>query len=207
MLINTFLSIIHFPEWDKTLFLKINTEYTNPIADALLPIARNAAAWIPLYIFLLLLMLKNFGWKSWTWLLFAVLSVVLSDQLSSTLIKEWISRIRPCNEVNLQDRMRLLLNYRPQSGSFTSSHAANHFALATYFILTLRKYLQKWIWLFLIWAIIISYAQIYVGVHYPLDIFGGAILGTTIGCTTHFIFKKYFGMPPLLPNRLKNKFN
>jgi undecaprenyl-diphosphatase len=84
----------------------------------------------------------------------------------------------------------LLLEYCSGSGSFTSSHAANHFGLAMFMFLSLKKWLGWPRYLFFIWAFLVSYAQMYVGVHYPTDILGGAIIGLIIGGISGNYFNK-----------------
>lgn len=185
-------------KWDTWLFLKINSDWTSPFWDNSFPFLRDKMVSTPLYIFLLLFVFINFGWKSWKWLLLVIATVILSDQFSSTFVKYAFDRVRPCNEPALADQIRILVNYVPQSPSFTSSHAVNHFALATYFYQTLKTYLGKWAYLFFIWAGMVAYGQVYVGVHYPGDILGGALVGALIGWVTSWIFNKKIGMPALI---------
>ena len=184
--------------WDRWLFLKINTELSSPLMDLVAPFLRYSQIWIPLYIFLLLLVFINFGKKAWSWLLFAIITVVITDQLSSTFMKNYFGRIRPCNVPELMGQIRLMVPHCSGGYSFTSSHAANHFGIGIYFFLTLKDYIGKWGWLFIFWAAAISYSQIYVGVHYPGDILGGTVIGLLGGFTTTFFFQRYFGMPELL---------
>lgn len=184
-------------KWDTWLFLKINTSWTSVFFDNIASFLRNKYTWVPLYIFLIIMVFYNFGKKAWSWLLFAIITVVVTDQISSSLIKNAIERIRPCNVPELQGQLRLLVPYCSGGYSFTSSHAANHFGIAIYFFLTLKPYIRKWAWLFILWAASISYAQIYVGVHYPLDILGGTIVGLLTGWMTTYFFERYFGMPKL----------
>jgi undecaprenyl-diphosphatase len=140
----------------------------------------------------------NFGWRIWPWILFFIITVSISDQISSSLLKNWINRTRPCHNTALSDQIRVLVVYCPGSGSFTSSHATNHFGLATFIFFTMRTYFKNWAYLFFVWAAIISYGQVYVGIHYPLDVIGGAVLGWGIGLLTSFIFNNRIGLPPLL---------
>jgi undecaprenyl-diphosphatase len=178
---------------DKAIFQLINQRWHNHLFDTLMPIIRNSQTWIPLYFFLLLICLFNFDKNKWQWILFAALTPILTNFISSDLIKENISRLRPCNDPSMADSMRFLLNYRPQSSSFTSSHATNHFGMATFFFLTLKDYIGKWGWLFFCWAGIIVYAQIYVGVHYPLDILAGGLMGTIVGYASATLFNRRYG--------------
>lgn len=175
---------------DRELFKLINQTWQNSIFDQVFPLIRNSIFWIPLYLFLLLFLIINHKKNIFWWIIFAASTAILTDFVSSKLIKENIMRLRPCNDPTLADSMHFLLNYRPQSSSFTSSHAATHFALAVFFYLTLRNIIGRWALLFFLWAFLIVYAQVYVGVHFPLDVFCGAIIGTGIGYFTSCTFNK-----------------
>lgn len=181
-------------EWDTYLFLKINGSFTNPILDFIYPWYRDSITWVPFYIFMLVLMLVNFGKKTWSWLLFAILTIIISDQLSSTFVKSFFARPRPCRDAILQFQVRLLLDGCSGGYSFTSSHATNHFAIAVFFSQTLKPYIGKWHKMFFVWAGTIAYGQVYVGVHYPLDIVCGAILGSSIGYLVALVFNKKIGL-------------
>ncbi|MDE3234848.1 MAG: phosphatase PAP2 family protein [Bacteroidota bacterium] len=194
-----FLSI-SFLEWlkhiDQQIFLKVNTIWTNSLLDKLFVWWREQSHWYFLYVLLLVFIIVKFKWKFWQWLLCALATVGISDGISSHILKDWIGRVRPCRDPDmLAAHARVLLGWCPSSGSFTSSHASNHFAMGVFFFLTLRPYIKNWAYLFLFWAASISYAQVYVGVHYPFDVLGGAILGTAIGIgVTRFYNQK------VLPN-------
>lgn len=175
---------------DTMLFFKINNYWTCSFLDDVFPWYRDATTWVPLYLFLILLVLYNFGWKSWPWVLGVIITVTITDQISSTLLKNWINRPRPCSDPVIGSYVRLLLNRCPSSGSFTSSHAANHFGVAFFIYFTLRQYLGKWGYLLFFWAATICYGQVYVGVHYPFDILGGAVIGAFIGYQLARIFNK-----------------
>ncbi len=178
-------------EWDRTLLRYINVRWQNPFFDWLFPIIRNGDLWVPLYLFLVLFVLFNYKKTGWWWVLAAACTPILTDFISSHLIKEHIFRLRPCNDPALADWLRAYPGiYLPKSSSFTSSHAANHFGIAVYLFLTLRNTIGKWAWLFFIWAAAISYAQMYVGVHYPFDIICGALAGSLVGYSTATIFNK-----------------
>ena len=78
-------------------------------------------------------------------------------------------------------QVRLVAAYCGGTGSFTSSHATNNFGLAMFFFITLQHIAPKYIKYFFLWAALVCFAQVYVGVHYPSDIIGGALLGTLVG--------------------------
>jgi membrane-associated phospholipid phosphatase len=176
---------------DRDLFFLINNKWSNPFFNLILPYARNANTWIPLYLFLLIFITVKHKKSGWFWVLLAIVTAATTDLVSSRLIKDNIFRLRPCRDVLLASHIHFLVNYCPQSSSFTSSHAANHFGFATFFYITLRNYYGKVVWFIFLWAFIVCYAQIYVGVHYPLDIIGGAIVGSIIGYFYSQIFNKY----------------
>ena len=188
---------------DKWLFLKINTVWTNPFLDAVYPFWREGYAWAPLYIFLVVFIFINFGWKAWPWIVFFLLTFTLTDQISSHFLKYLVNRPRPCQDEDLMFSVRELLGRCPGNPSFPSSHATNHFGLAFFSYFTLKPYIKKWGYLFFFWAATISYGQIYVGVHYPSDVLSGALIGSLIGCLTAFEFNKYIKLPPLLSEMQK----
>jgi undecaprenyl-diphosphatase len=180
--------------FDQSLFVLVNRIATHPWLDTLMPFFRESTFWIPFYIFLVVFVFVNFGKKGWVWLLFAFITVLLTDQLSSSIIKNWVQRPRPCSDPLFSDQVRLLLDHCSGGYSFTSSHATNHFGVATFLFITLGPFFGIWKYLLFIWAALICYAQVYVGVHYPLDVVFGALLGFTIG---HFVCWAYQKSDPL----------
>lgn len=170
-------------EFDYYIFQLINQEWHNGFLDAIIPIWRNKLFWIPLYLFIFSFLLLNYAKKGAIVILCLAATIAVADVVSSRVIKPNIKRVRPCNNIQMQDEVRLMV--RCGSGySFTSSHATNHMAIAVFLILTIGG-IFKWIRLPLIfWALSIGYGQIYVGVHYPIDILGGALVGLIIGILT-----------------------
>src|SRR5690242_18079760 len=163
-------------ELDKWFFVKLNSHWTNPFFDAVLPFIRNSVFWAPLYIFVAVFMALNFGKKGLWWSLLFICTVAITDLIGARVIKEAFQRDRPCQDVQFMSYVRLLLKQCSGSYSFVSNHAANHFGLATFAFFTFKGIFKKWMYLAFVWALFIAYAQVYVGVHYPLDVIGGAIL-------------------------------
>lgn len=180
-------------EWDKTLFYKINTQWINPLADNILPWFRDPVIWAPIYIFLLAFIVLNYGKKGLWWTLAFICTIAIADLIGARVFKDGIQRLRPCQDPLIMDHVRLLVQRCSGGPSFVSNHAANHFGIATFAFLTFRGIIQKWMYVAFIWAIAIAYAQVYVGVHYPLDVLGGAVLGILSGSFTAWIFHKKWG--------------
>ncbi len=172
-----------FPDWleqlDTAGFLLINTEWTSPLLDRVLPVLRNRDTWIPFYVLLAIGLVYRFNWKGLLMIAIIGATVGLTDQVSSALLKPAFGRDRPCKVEALQDEIRVLVHCG-NNKSFTSSHAANHTAMAMIMSLLFLRRKKWWIALAFIWAFSIGYAQIYVGVHYPLDILGGMLTGILI---------------------------
>ena len=178
---------------DQALFYQINGVWHHPILDAVLPWTRHSNNWIPLYIGLLGWLIYQVGWKTLKWLLFALMNVGLTDQISSSVFKPFFHRLRPCNDPALFGKTRLLLEQCAGGFSFTSSHAANHFGIAMFIFMTWGGTQKKYTRFFFVWAGVIAFAQIYVGVHYPLDIVGGTIIGLISGFTMAKAYLKWAG--------------
>jgi undecaprenyl-diphosphatase len=180
-------------EWDKWLFLQLNGRFTNPVFDFILPYFRDSVFWAPLYIFILVFITLNYGKRGWLWALLFLCTVAIADLTSSRIFKEGFERLRPCQDPFFFQQVRLLLKGCSGSYSFTSSHAANHFGIATFVGLTFYSTFRKWTLLFFVWAFFISYAQVYVGVHYPSDVVGGALIGALAGFLMARVFKGKVG--------------
>ena len=165
---------------DQNLFFAINHGLSNPFFDWLMPVLRNRFFWTPLYLFLAVFFIRNYGKKGWLILIFLAVTFGITDFFSSSVLKPAFERLRPCNDAEIKAEVKAIIACGT-GYSFPSSHASNHFALAVFLIM---MFYQKWkqiLPLALFWAVSISFAQIYVGVHYPLDILAGAILGGMIG--------------------------
>jgi len=185
-----FRSLVDF---DKYLFGVVNQKASNPFFDSIMPFIRQPLFWLPLYLFIILFAIYNFQKKAAVWIGWMILTVALTDTISSHLFKPLFGRLRPCNNPELADSIRLLVDHCGQNGSFTSSHATNHFGIAVFIFFTLEKVWGKFNYLFILWASVICFAQVYVGVHFPFDVIGGAFLGSSIGYLTATFFKRKSG--------------
>jgi undecaprenyl-diphosphatase len=176
-------------QWDTSLMHWINSGWSNPVLDVIMPAVRNKYIWLPLYVLCLSWILFNLSARQSIYtLLFITVSIFASDTISSKLIKYYFQRPRPC-QVEVMNPPVIERVSCGSGFSFTSSHASNHFCLAAFFIFVFGAYMRRWKYLWWVWAALISLAQVYVGVHYPLDIFGGAVLGIIIGMSTGIFCK------------------
>ena len=165
---------------DHSLFLAIHLGLACDLLDFLLPLFRNKLFWAPLYVYLLAAVWYQHRKVFWGFILAVAMLVTVSDTLSSKVVKPVVERLRPCRTPGLMEEVRPLVGCGG-GYSFTSSHATNHFALAVFLMGTFSRKRKKTRWLWLLWAGVISISQIYVGVHFPLDILGGTLLGCLVG--------------------------
>jgi len=162
---------------DEQFFYFINGDLSNPIFDFVLPLLRNKFFWIPLYAYFLYLIFNTFKKRGWLVLFGFLFTIAIADNVSNRGFKKNIERPRPCQ--TLQD-----INERVHCGggySFTSNHATNHFAMAFYMIMAFGFKHKRAKAALIGWAAAIAFAQVYVGVHYPLDVLAGGVLGALIG--------------------------
>ncbi len=176
---------------DSALFQLINTGLGNGLFDAVLPWCRERWFWAPFYLFILSFVALNAqGKERRNFVLGLLLAVAVADITSSKIIKVWVGRVRPCNDPSMMERVQLRIEGCGSGYSFPSSHAANHFAVASYCMPFFRRIARRSGWLLAGWAALVGFAQIYVGVHYPLDVCFGALLGIGTGWLLARIFQR-----------------
>jgi membrane-associated phospholipid phosphatase len=190
-------------EADNALFYLINKKLSLTGLDDLMLLLRQPYTWIPLYLFFLLFFYSNCRKYILPIVLLSVLTFAITDFTSASIIKPLVGRLRPCQDPGLRFTIN---NIAGCGGIFgmPSSHASNHFGLATFWFMVIKYTLgQKWNWLF-VWAFVICYAQVYVGVHFPGDVFIGALLGIVTGNVTFYVFKQW-GIKPAEAIKAENK--
>lgn len=137
--------------------------------------------WIPMYAALLVTVLRNCGWRRGLLAVaFVVLAIAVSDQYCGSVLRDCVGRLRPSNPDNPFSAMvQTVGGYRGGRFGFPSCHAANSFALATFCAMMLRS--RRAGAFLVLWAVCNSYSRLYLGVHYPGDIFVGMVFGFLFG--------------------------
>ena len=181
---------------DKKLLLFFNGQH-NSFWDPVMYYSTGTLFWLPLYLILLFLIFKKYKINSWYILAGVAVTILLADQITSSLMKPYFARLRPSQEPSLQGLVHLVHDYKGGLYGFASSHAANTFGTAVIIWLWLRPYF-RFAWVIFIWAGFMTYTRIYLGVHYPVDVVVGAAIGLLCGWIG-FRFSKW------LIDRIQNK--
>ena len=174
---------------DSSLFLFLNSLHIGWL-DPIMIFISGKFTWIPFYLVLLFLIIRQYRWQSLVILLFITVLISLSDQLSVRAFKLVFERPRPCHEPDLQPLIHLAKGSCGGAFGFVSSHAANSFALAGFIWFLLKPAFPKIGFVLFPWAAIVAYSRIYLGVHYPGDILVGAALGMIIA----WVVWKFYGL-------------
>lgn len=180
------IETIRYSEYEWFLWLN---SFHSPFWDTAMYWITHRFTWIPLYIFLVYYIFKITRQNAWYKLFFILVSVGLSDRITSGFMKPYFMRFRPCHDPAIENLVHVVGGCGGQYG-FASSHASNSFALALAFTLINKKDV-RWKYFLFLWAILVSYSRIYVGVHYPTDLLAGAIVGLLVTLSIYFITLKF----------------
>jgi undecaprenyl-diphosphatase len=182
---------------DQKLFLLING-WHNPAVDSFMFYITDTEFWFPFYGLLLIFLVWKLKWKAIPVVAFVLITVGLSDLITSQFMKPFFQRLRPCHEPELMNLVHIVDGCGKKYG-FASGHASNSFALATFLWVSLRHTFKPVFWIFA-WSMLVSYSRIYVGEHYPGDVIAGALVGSISAIILYYLFMK---INPYLPGKIK----
>lgn len=170
---------------DQQLFLFLNS-INSPFWDTVMHTLSGKVIWAPLYLAILIYLGVKYKRKFLIIILFIILAVTMADQFSVQLFKNLFHRLRPCHEPSLEGLIHLVNGECGGKYGFVSSHATNSFNVALISLLFIRK---RWFTIAIIlWASIVGYSRIYLGVHYPGDVIVGSLLGALIGWSVYSLY-------------------
>lgn len=174
-------------QFDAGIFTTINSWHALYF-DNFMALVTVIATWLPMILMLLYMLYMKKGWRKMLAILLAVAVVILiADQVSASIIKPLVGRLRPSRNPDLQSTIHIVNGYRGGQFGFVSSHAANCFGIALFLAFIFKN--RAFTWFMIAWASLMCYSRIYLGVHYPGDIVCGALLGFTAAALVYYITK------------------
>lgn len=177
---------------DTMVFLTVNSHH-NAYFDSVMWLVSGKLIWVPMYVSLFFVLLKNYSYKVVFAILLAIGVVILfTDSFTAQVIRPWVCRLRPSNLDNPMSTMvHIVDGYRGGAYGFPSNHASNTWGLAFFITFLFRRY--KLTFFFFLWALLVCYSRMYLGVHYFGDLLIGGLLALAGASTVFYVFRKVSG--------------
>ena len=176
---------------DTKLLYLVNGSHS-AFVDGVMMMLTNGFTWLPLYIALFILVIKNNESMAQIMLITgcALLCILLSHGLADFIAKPVVARWRPTSDPLIKYTIDVVDNYRPGMYGFFSAHAANTMSLAVFLSLLVRNRIFTFARVF--WSLVNCYSRLYLGVHYPLDILTGIVCGILVGVACFFVCRHFY---------------
>lgn len=172
---------------DKKVFIYLNG-LGSETYDGLWLLITKQIYWTPFFLLIFYFLQKKLGWKNFLYyILFTAVLILICDQ-TANFFKDSIQRLRPCNDVEIKDIIRIVKS--SVTKSFFSGHATNSMATTVFAYLILKKE-YKYSFLLFLFPFIFAYSRIYLGLHFPTDILTGYAFGAIFGCIFYKMYQKY----------------
>ena len=177
---------------DTMVFLTVNSHH-NAYFDSVMWLVSGKLIWVPMYVSLFFVLLKNYSYKVVFAILLAIGVVILfTDSFTAQVIRPWVCRPRPSNLDNpMSSMVHIVDGYRGGAYGFPSNHASNTWGLAFFITFLFRRY--KLTFFFFLWALLVCYSRMYLGVHYFGDLLIGGLLALAGASTVFYVFRKVSG--------------
>lgn len=177
---------------DTMVFLTVNSHH-NAYFDSVMWLVSGKLIWVPMYVSLFFVLLKNYSYKVVFAILLAIGVVILfTDSFTAQVIRPWVCRLRPSNLDNpVSSMVHIVDGYRGGAYGFPSNHASNTWGLAFFITFLFRRY--KLTFFFFLWALLVCYSRMYLGVHYFGDLLIGGLLALAGASTVFYVFRKVSG--------------
>ena len=160
--------------------------------DGLVSLLTSGMTWIPLYIALFYLVMKNNDTMGQIMLIVGsiILCIILTGGIDDIFIKPWIGRVRPCNDPDINAHLNLITGQVESGFSFFSAHAANTMSLAVFLCLLIKDSIFKIVMIG--WSLLNGWSRLYLGVHFPSDVLFGFLYGAVIGIIIFSFYKRFY---------------
>ena len=177
---------------DTMVFLTVNSHH-NAYFDSVMWLVSGKLIWVPMYVSLFFVLLKNYSYKVVFAILLAIGVIILfTDSFTAQIIRPWVCRLRPSNLDNpMSSMVHIVDGYRGGAYGFPSNHASNTWGLAFFITFLFRRY--KLTFFFFLWALLVCYSRMYLGVHYFGDLLIGGLLALAGASTVFYVFRKVSG--------------
>lgn len=182
------MNVSNFQQLDQNILMMLNGS-ESVLLEHLVLILTSAYTWIPLYLSLLYLVIKNN--ENWKKILLVVCTIamclIISNIFNGLFIKPTIGRLRPINEPALKGIIFAVKGYKASGYSFFSSHTMNAFIVSVFFSLLIREKIFSCC--MILWSIIVALTRPFLGVHYPSDIFVGMMFGSLSAAIFYYLYR------------------